>query len=785
MSFEAREDCDGIRATWSSLPRTKLQHERNVIPMSTMYTPLCNKSPDPIPESNIIATCRQCSGFINPFVATTDQVWICRYCGFSNRLVADDGGNLPLGLSYSTVEYSTGKFNSLPPLFLYVVDTCFESEDYDAYDSLRDSLSTSLSLLPENALVGFVSFGKHVSIHNLSTPQVSYSFNGAKEHNLEEVRKSLGLIDSTLKTSSGELFGSIGKNFLQPVGLAEYQIGSIIDSLITNTFPRVSGRERPLRATGAAINIASLLLTALLTPYGTNGGNIMCFVGGACTYGPGKIVDNQLKEPLRSHHDIETAKQSTLTKNIKLPQQSNNFQVNYSLVLKAKEFYKSITQKLVKLGISCSYFVGSYDQIGLYEMDEVCRKTGGVIIMSDSFSTSIFKQSFMKFLNKNDDSGYLDFGLNATLEVKVERDLKIQGLIGNAIGLPVKQQNNQLISKIVKGQGNTNCWKLCHINPQSSFAIYFEKLDSSFASNSTIIQYITHYQHPSGEFKLRVTTVPINIIHDNDFPQLENDFDQEMAVVSIVRDSVNHLETENVVPTDVIKTIDKITIDFCSRFAHYNKGVLTSFMLSRKFAFLPQFIYHLRRSPFITVFNNSPDETSFLRHILMHEDTNNSLIMIQPTLLSYDIDQYGAVDETTGQEMTDPEAVLLDSVSLGKSKILLLDTFFQILIFHGDQVAQWRKAGYHEMEGYDHFKSFLEAPKKEALDILMDRFPLPRFIDCDEGGSQARFLMAKLNPSSSYSTNPNQFYGNQMDVLTDDISLQLFMDHIQRIVTAK
>jgi hypothetical protein len=39
---------------------------------------------------------------------------------------------------------------------------------------------------------------------------------------------------------------------------------------------------------------------------------------------------------------------------------------------------------------------------------------------------------------------------------------------------------------------------------------------------------------------------------------------------------------------------------------------------------------------------------------------------------------------------------LLDSVSIQPDRILLLDTFFHILIFHGDTIAQWRKAGYQE-----------------------------------------------------------------------------------------
>jgi len=31
----------------------------------------------------------------------------------------------------------------------------------------------------------------------------------------------------------------------------------------------------------------------------------MVFSGGPCTEGPGMVVNNELKEPIRSHHDID------------------------------------------------------------------------------------------------------------------------------------------------------------------------------------------------------------------------------------------------------------------------------------------------------------------------------------------------------------------------------------------------------------------------------------------------------------------------------------------------
>ena len=50
-------------------------------------------------------------------------------------------------------------------------------------------------------------------------------------------------------------------------------------------------------------------------------------------------------------------------------------------------------------------------------------------------------------------------------------------------------------------------------------------------------------------------------------------------------------------------------------------------------------MFHLRRSQFLQVFNNSPDETSYYRLMLMREDLTQSLIMVQPVLFSYSFEK--------------------------------------------------------------------------------------------------------------------------------------------------
>ena len=67
----------------------------------------------------------------------------------------------------------------------------------------------------------------------------------------------------------------------------------------------------------------------------------------------------------------------------------------------------------------------------------------------------------------------------------------------------------------------------------------------------------------------------------------------------------------------------------------------------------------------------------------------------------------------------------------------------------------------------------------DAEAILAARFPVPRLVDCDQNGSQARFLLAKLNPSSTYASAGAA--PSAEVILTDDVSLAVFMDHLRKL----
>ena len=56
------------------------------------------------------------------------------------------------------------------------------------------------------------------------------------------------------------------------------------------------------------LNIQALMYKILCTfqcTYPNTGARIMLFTGGVCTQGPGMIINDELKNVIRSHHDIE------------------------------------------------------------------------------------------------------------------------------------------------------------------------------------------------------------------------------------------------------------------------------------------------------------------------------------------------------------------------------------------------------------------------------------------------------------------------------------------------
>ncbi|VAI18391.1 unnamed protein product [Triticum turgidum subsp. durum] len=726
--FLELEALDGIRMPWNVIPGTKEDAVSCVVPVSAIYTPL--KS---IPDMPVVPyaplRCRMCRSILNPFsrVDYNAKIWLCTFCfqrnQFPQHYSSISENNLPPELfpQYTTIEYiSTAETGPvMPPVFIFVVDTCIIEEEIGY---LKSALAQATELLPDNSLVGFITFGTYVQVHELGFGLLpkSYVFKGTKEVSKEQILEQMCFFAGKQKPTTG-----------------------VIEELQKDPW-HIPADQRASRCTGAALSVAASLLGVCVPG---SGARIMAFVGGPSTEGPGSIVSKSLTEPIRSHKDLD--KDSA------------------PLFDKAVKFYDQIAKQLVHQGHVLDLFACAVDQVGVAEMKVAIEKTGGIVVLAESFGHSVFKDSLLRIFQSADNGLGLSF--NGILEINCSKDVKIQGIIGPCSSL---EKKSPLSADTVIGQGNTSAWKMCGLDKKTSLCFVYDisrKVGPDTVAQQTgeqlYLQFVTYYQHHEGQMRLRTTTISRQWASGAATVQeLIDGFDQEAAAAVVARLVSFKMETE--ADFDPIRWLDRALIRLCTKFGDYQKETPSSFSLSPRLSIFPQFMFNLRRSQFVQVFNNSPDETAYFRMMLERENVGNAVAMIQPSLISYSF-------------QSGPMPVLLDATAIGPDKILLLDSYFSVVIFHGITIAQWRKAGYQDQEGHEAFAQLLKVPHDESDAIIKERFPVPRLVVCDQYGSQARFLLAKLNPSVAYNSD-NPAPGGDV-IFTDDVSFEVFMDHLQRL----
>jgi len=717
------------------------------VPVACMYTPL--KQIPGLARVNyppIFCKSQACEAVLNPYcrVDFMNKIWICPFCLTRNHFphhyanISSEHRPAEIIPNYTTMEYMLENKQAVQaPVFVFVLDTCIIAEELQ---QLKESILQSLMLLPEQSLVGLITFGRNVHVHELSFDDCpkSYVFRGNKNIAAAELARLLGIQKEQPQARQST------SSFLMPVSECEFQLTSILEDLSRDCWPCPSA-ERPQRCTGIAMEIAVGLLE---TTSKDQSGRIMMFVGGPPTIGPGQVVSTDLKDHIRSHDDL--------------------LKGSAPLYNAAIKHYDSLASRAAINGHVIDIFACSLDQVGLAEMKVCVQKTGGLLVLDESFTKGVFLGSFKQvFAREGTDGKDLSMSFAGEVQVLTSREFKVCGAVGPLTSLDRKSTS---VSENDVGIGGTSAWRLGGIDPNTSVCLFFEIVNSNaqtIQGGQAYLQIITKYKHSSGRTHLRVSTIAKTFADpktDKGLGYIRSGFDQETAAVTMARYSVFKTRTEY--SFDILRWLDRMLIRLVKKFASFQKDDPNSFRLCNEFSYYPQFMFHLRRSQFLQVFNSSPDETAFFREILIRENVTNTLVMIQPTLMAYSLDGPAA-------------PVMLDVGSCSPTRILVLDTFFHIVIWYGDTISKWRADNVHLRKEYEYFAQLLMAPKTDAAALMNSRFPYPRFIECVEKGSQSRFLMAKLNPSITQST---MDYGQgEPPVFTEDVSLKVFMQHLRRL----
>ena len=745
----SNDEINGIKFVWNTLPRSREDATKIVVPIGFHYNPIIKNENLALLEYEPLK-CR-CGSIISPLFnySTRAKVWECPFCKSRNTFpkayadfISDE--NLPAELfkENNTVEYKLNSKPANPPIFMFLIDTALEE---DELNQLKESIQEIISTLPQDCQIGLITYGRMCNVIELGSTDfpISYALNGEKSYKSFEIQELLGLlIRNTNSNNEGTFVNAHNRpKFIMPVSEVSFFVNSFLDDLQPEGWSKESN-QRDANCVGLAINTAISILEA----YGSNEcSRIEVFMGGPGTIGEGKIVGTELKETIRNYIDFEKGNPNT------------------KYYKPACEFYEKLAQRAVLCGVIIDIFSCCLNQVGLYEMKTLSSKTGGYIIFTDSFSTMIFKDSFRK-IYVLDENGNLKMNFKAKLNFNCTNNYKIRGALGHLFSLKKK---SLLISDAVIGEGNTVEWSLGGINPSSTYTFFLDCNDQIKEGKSAIFQLLTTYIAGDRSLRLRVSTISRRVSNsletNNALEEIGNSFDQEAAAVLIGRVCVNkNFKGED--SKESLKWIDKTLIHLMSKFAKYTKDNPNTFKLTSKFNFFPQFMFYLRRSSFIHSFNESPDESTYYKYLLLGESVQNCTVMIQPLLFEYTA------------ENPSPTPVYLDLNSLKNNCVLLLDTFFHVVVWHGIDVMKWREEGYQDQEGYENIKQMLDEPQDYAQNILDERLPTPRFVSCDSGSGQERLLKSTVNPSSE-SKNLHKEEG----FFSDDVDLKIFMDSLKKL----
>ena len=168
---------------------------------------------------------------------------------------------------------------------------------------------------------------------------------------------------------------AIGR-FLLPVEECTFALEQVLEDLQRDPWP-CKQEERAQRCTGTALSVALGLLESSVPRQGSR---LMLFVAGPPTVGSGAIVSRSKTDNIRSHNDL-------------LKSQAPLHQ-------SAVEFYRALSDRAIQNSVVVDMFACSLDQVGTLESKSVISRSGGLIVLADSFEQSVFRESLRRVFER-------------------------------------------------------------------------------------------------------------------------------------------------------------------------------------------------------------------------------------------------------------------------------------------------------------------------------------------------------------------------------------------------
>ncbi|KAI5190253.1 protein transport protein SEC23 [Nematocida minor] len=722
------EEKEGIRLTWNTFSNSKNETSKNVIPLVCSYKPMHgyhNGSLLQVGYPAVRCARPECSSVLSPYSSIDfgSKHWGCLFCGRMNMLPPHYRGitqdNLPYELfsDSTTVFYKGSRTSGYKRTYWFVIDLC--SFDEERHLLLKDGLLTALQGIGEDDSVGIIRYSANIEIISLENLDVR------KVHVFPAVDYTPAILQKAFSSGSSAI--SPLSKFTRRKGDCVEYVEQIFKNLQLNPFP-VPTMERPKRCTGSAIQLASSIIQSTCAEAT---GHMIVFTQGPCTYGPGAISSLSLKQSLRIAG-------KEITK-----------------LFSKESIYETIANAMGAKGHVIDIIAAGIDDFGFAEMRSLIEKTAGTSVFARDFNPYIYKESIKRIFMKSEDKeeNAMKRVFDARTTAKITKGYRIKNAYGHGFEQSVDKKQNYV-------------WRQGSLFDRSTSALVFEQIEDAPAGSAVFLQICTKFVDSTGESYERVTTLARSFGNSNNLQQLILGFDQEAACVFKAKElSVN---ADNGDGIDVIRQADRCLIRFMQRFCTFERDSAGSIRVPPMMSFFPEFMFFLRRLPALHTDGLSLDEVAYQRTILLNEDSSSTMCIIRPSLVAF---------HYTGER----SPVELDSRSLKSDVALLVDTFHDVVIWYGENIASWMKAGVKENPEYWFFKDMLESLEKEAKALVDSRLPVPKLTHCDQYSSQERILLCKVNPASSVA---NSSSGEGQTIVTEDIDFARFYEYLIKLVVA-
>lgn len=536
--------------------------------------------------------CQNCGAYVNQHctIAPRTGFWSCTFCNKSNESNGEyraprveDLRNWP-ELATSVVNYvdsgtrrpgfvSVSDSSMTAPIMLLIDD----SLDVEHLTQLQGSLHTFLDSLSPATRIGIVTYGRTVSVFDLSESTVAAADVLPGDSSLSHELKQMLIYGTGV--------------YLAPIHVCLSEARSIVSALrpYRGCLPEAK-RERCL---GTAVEVVLALIQGPATELPVNtskrsGGRsrVLVCVGGPTTLGPGSL-------PCSTTH------------------------MNYAYMEEnAIKHMGYLGQEARRLDIALDILCAGTCPVRIPTLQPLASASGGLLVLHDDFG-EVYCTNLQRAVRRST-------GFGGLLEIRCSDDVVVTRVIG-----PGEEPRGD--SGVGQFRNDTStAVRLLSVEDCQAFAITME-LEDDIEESHVYFQIVARYTSVHQAEVTRVVTVRLPTT--DSISDYLHSVDDEVAAVLIAKRTVLEAKTTRDV-ADMRASVDERVKDIAAKFGSYiAKSKLRAFpsSLSR----LPELLFHLKRGPLLGSIIGHEDERAVYRNLYLQAGFDLSLRMMAPRLLMH------------------------------------------------------------------------------------------------------------------------------------------------------